>query len=381
LRLALHVTALRASVLTLGAGEPHLSDQGEIGMDDHQPFSGWPLALPAASLTPLGKGPSLRVAARMESLALGERLPEPSTTLADALAVAGWTADTDGAAERLQAAVAQPLGLELGEAATTTLEVAVATFAETTRLRLIDEGVAPHAATLIAVGVWAPLLAPSVAFHLQCQRLIVPVEASASSAIGAALATIGLEQVATAQLDFNSTHSAKLESLFARLANTAQKATGLVGAKEERKIKLRVHGTGIELFCALPAGPLDPVAMEVARREFVARFRSQHPDHPLDPQASLKVTAVRLRLVGPDSRRLPGECAVHATSVRDRRMRFSNGEVTTVRAIGWSDLPPSGVIDGPLVVILNGSELVLPPGCCVSRHSGSTLAITRREGF
>jgi N-methylhydantoinase A len=106
----------------------------------------------------------------------------------------------DGSAARaaLSARIAEPLGVEVDQAAEMVMRLAIDVMARAIEHVCLEHGLDPRRATLIGGGGAAGLAVVDVAREIRCPRVFVPAVATALSAVGALTSPIIAEYIATA---------------------------------------------------------------------------------------------------------------------------------------------------------------------------------------
>ncbi|MCY4086115.1 MAG: hypothetical protein OXG37_04315 [Actinomycetia bacterium] len=101
--------------------------------------------------------------------------------------------DTERASAALRADVAEPLGLEIDEAAWAVIDVATESMVQAILAITVNQGIDPSCATLVGGGGAAGLNSAFVARRLGCPRVVIPDTGAALSAAGALMSHLTAE--------------------------------------------------------------------------------------------------------------------------------------------------------------------------------------------
>jgi N-methylhydantoinase A len=234
------------------------------------------------------------------------------------------------AAERAVAPLAEQLGLPVEVAAAGILKVASAAMAQAVRVVTVERGIDPRELALVPFGGAGPLHAGQIAEELGMRRVLVPVASGVLSAFGLVVAERRRDLVESVLLARDDLTAERIAEAVERLAERGREELGADGAEPELRASydLRYEGQAFELQIAGNPAP-DP---DELRRAFdrAHEDRYGYADH----DAGLELVSVRVAVA------LPG---------------------AEPRAAAWDGLP-EGASEGPAVVRLPGSTLVVPKG-------------------
>jgi 5-oxoprolinase (ATP-hydrolysing) len=239
------------------------------------------------------------------------------------------------AAERAVGALAQELGLGLDETAAGIARVASAAMAQAVRVVTVERGIDPRELALVPFGGAGPLHAAQIAGELGMRRVLVPVASGVLSAFGLVVAERRRDLVESVLLSGDELTAEAVAAAVARLAERGREelreASG-APAEAEPELRasydLRYEGQAFELQIAGDPAP-DPDRL---RRAFDRAHEERYGY--ADPGAGLELVSVRVAVA------LPG---------------------AEPRRAAWEGLP-AGASEGPAVVRLPGSTLVVPEG-------------------
>jgi N-methylhydantoinase A len=242
------------------------------------------------------------------------------------------------AAERAVGALADELGLGLDETAAGIARVASAAMAQAVRVVTVERGIDPRELALVPFGGAGPLHAAQIADELGMRRVLVPVASGVLSAFGLVVAERRRDLVESVLLTGDELTAESVAAVVERLAERGRRelreagAAGAAPAEAEPELRasydLRYEGQAFELQIAGDPAP-DP---DELRRAFDRAHEERYGY--ADPDAGLELVSVRVAVA------LPG---------------------AEPRRAAWEGLP-DGASEGPAVVRLPGSTLVVPEG-------------------
>jgi N-methylhydantoinase A len=236
------------------------------------------------------------------------------------------------AAERAVGELAGELGLETEETAAGIARVASAAMAQAVRVVTVERGIDPRELALVPFGGAGPLHAAQIAEELGMRRVLVPVASGVLSAFGLVVAERRRDVVESVLLTGDELTADNVAAVVERLAERGREELRDAGGAAEPELRatydLRYEGQGFEL--QVPGDPApDP---DELRRAFDRAHESRYGY--ADADAGLELVSVRVAVA------LPG---------------------AEPRPAAWDGLP-DGAGEGPAVVRLPGSTLVVPEG-------------------
>jgi N-methylhydantoinase A len=262
------------------------------------------------------------------------------------------------AAERAVSELAGELGLSAGDAAAGILRVASAAMAQAVRVVTVERGIDPRDLALVPFGGAGPLHAAQIADELGMRRVLVPVASGVLSAFGLVVAERRRDLVESVLLTGDDLATEAIAEAVDRLADRGReelreaRATGEAAPPAEASppgepevratYDLRYEGQAFELPVEGDPAP-DPAELRRA-------FDRAHEDRYgySDPDARLELVTIRVAVA------LPG---------------------AEPRPAAWKGLP-ADTVEGPEVVALPGSTLVVPKGW--HAHAEDDLVVMER---
>src|SRR5437870_7724001 len=208
-------------VLTIGAGGGSFAWIDEAGSLHNGPQSAG--AHPGPACYGRGNDRPTNTDANLVLGRLGEELIGGAMTL------------DRGAAERaIREHVAEPLGLDLVEAADAVIQVANANMADAVRLISIRRGYDPREFCLVAFGGAGPLHGAALAEELSIPTVLVPPSPGITSALGCLLVDVRHDLSAMFLARLDSVDREELESEFSRLERDARERLEAEDVPEEQ---------------------------------------------------------------------------------------------------------------------------------------------------
>ncbi len=181
------------------------------------------------------------------------------------------------AKEAIQKKLADPLQISVEEAAMGIHKIVNENMANAARVHVLEKGMDPRHFNMMGFGGAGPVHAFGVAKLLNTKRLIIPVGAGVTSALGFLVSPIASEKIQShiAQLEYLQWDEVNdfLENMeqegyeFLSQSGISEKNTSV-----ERIVDMRYHGQGHEITIELPQGKLDKNSIS----EIEKRFRNEY---------------------------------------------------------------------------------------------------------
>ena len=277
--------------------------------------------------------------------------------------------DAAAAASAIRRGVAEPLGIELHDAAWAILRIADATMVNAIRRASSDRGLDPTQFALVAYGGNGPMHAGLQARELGIDRVLVPRTSPAFSALGLVLADFLVDEMqahfATGDTADPVAMSTALEALELR-ARRRLDAAELDPARVRirREASMRYQGQTFDLQVPLPeSGPLTAHHLAAAVEHFHEQHEALHTYAQRD-QVPLFV-ALRVQAEGAGETReqvaiAPGRGAEAA--LQERRQCWFDGVAVDTPVYAGSALGANDEVAGPAIIADRLSTVVLHPG-------------------
>ncbi|HEX5897311.1 MAG TPA: hydantoinase B/oxoprolinase family protein [Thermoleophilaceae bacterium] len=249
------------------------------------------------------------------------------------------------AAERAVGGLAEQLGLGLDETAAGIARVASAAMAQAVRVVTVERGIDPRELALVPFGGAGPLHAAQIADELGMRRVLVPVASGVLSAFGLVVAERRRDLVESVLLKASEASTGDVASVVERLARQGREELSAPDAELRATYDLRYEGQAFEL--QVPGEP-EPDLDEL-RRAFDRAHEERYGY--VDHDAGLELVSVRVAVAMPGAEPRPA---------------------------AWDGLP-DGAAEGPAVVPLPGSTLVVPEGWR-ARAQDDVVVMERKKG-
>ncbi|MFO1025562.1 MAG: hydantoinase/oxoprolinase family protein [Acetobacteraceae bacterium] len=299
-----------------------------------------------------------------------------SPTVTDADVVLGWL-DREAllggglkidlpAAERAVAAVADPFGLSVRDAAARIVEVVNSNMAQALRIVSVERGHDPREFSLIAFGGAGPVHAVALAEELAIPEVIIPPAPGAFSALGLVATDLKRDYARTLYADLGGVDPARVGDAFAAMeaAGTAMLQAASVPLERRalpRFADVRYRRQAYELTLPVEPGPVTRASLD----QLAEAFHEKHRQTYGHANRSEPVQLVNLRLTAigrlPDLKLAqPHDPA--AARVRTREVWFpATGFIPA--AVHWRNgLAPGAAVSGPAIIEAMDSTTVVPPG-------------------
>ncbi len=376
-------------------GEPSITQTFEVDGIDNRRYSGLPLNVPAVELVEIGAGGgSIAVAERglikvgPESAgadpgpicyAKGGRRP----TITDANLILGYldpgwflggAMRLDPAAARagIETHVANPLELDIDEAAWGIHSVANSNMERAMRIVSIERGRDPRRYAMVAFGGAGPLHAARLARTLGVPKVIVPVGAGVGSAIGLLTADAKIDVSITRIVALEEAQAAAIRAVFSELEARAKPDLSQLAAGAEPKWRrgayMRYQGQGYEIRVELPLGEIGEDFPAVAAAAFEAAYKTVYGY----VDSGARVEAIDWFLVasvsglgerGAAARQLIGQGGATGSGRTSRRAYFPEaGGFVDATIVNRYALQPGERVRGPALIEEREATTVLLPG-------------------
>src|SRR5580658_2711547 len=264
-------------------------------------------------------------------------------------------------------AIAKSITLDMTqqEAARGIAEIVDETMASAARVHAVENGKDTAGRTLIAFGGAAPLHAARLAGKLGIERVVIPPDAGVGSAHGFLDAPIAYEVVRTLLVRLDALDQSRIDTMFAEMREETETVVRL-GAptgelQETRTAYMRYRGQGHEIAVPFPSGKADP---ETLRKAFDATYTALFGR--IIPRLEIEVVTWTLALAQPHDQpkqstrpRPTGPAKPIGTR---RIVESETGEIANASIYKRNDLPPGATINGPAVILEDGTTTIIPSG-------------------
>jgi N-methylhydantoinase A len=283
------------------------------------------------------------------------------------------------AREAIEQHVANPLGIDVVDAARAVHDIVNATMAAAIRVVTVQRGIDPRDFALVGFGGAGPMHVSRLADEFGIATVVVPWAAGVASAIGLVRADLGAEFRKPFAADLDRLDRVAFGAVFAALEGRGRAEIGDGDTEVHRAVFMRVAGQVHALEVPLPDAPLDATIARLPEL-FAARYQAAYG---VAPAPRLQLTALRVRVV----RRTGAPTAVPSGAepparipepVSSRSAYFieDHGFVTTP-VFDWTTLAPGHRVDGPAIVQASDTTVVVPPERTAAVDTGRNLVLGR----
>jgi N-methylhydantoinase A len=276
----------------------------------------------------------------------------------------GWDLDVAAAERTITEAIAEPLGLDLVDAAQAILDITVNNLVEAIRLVSVERGYDPRQFALAPYGGAGPMYGVEVARALEIPEVVVPPAPGVTSALGLLQVDLAVRLQRSALVSATDTDAAQMEQWFAELEQEARAKLSSSGDTEPqilRQVDVRYFGQSQYMTIDVPAGRWDDAATQAAVEGFSAEHEREY-GYTMPPHIS-QVEFANLRVVAEvpiDKAQIrPAPAAELVQGTRPAYFRDAGfGDVPTYQR---DTLAAGQTVDGPALIEQVDSLTVLPP--------------------
>jgi N-methylhydantoinase A len=297
-------------------------------------------------------------------------------TVTDADVVLGWL-DREAllggglkidlaAAERAIAAVADPFGLSVRDAASRIVEVVNSNMAQALRIVSVERGHDPREFSLIAFGGAGPVHAIALAEELAIPEVIIPPAPGAFSALGLVVTDLKRDYARTLYADLAGVDPGRVSDAFAAMEEAGSAMLAASSVPEGRQglsrfADVRYRRQAYELTLPVHAGPVTRESLD----HLAEAFHEKHLQTYGHANRSEPVQLVNLRLTAigklPDLKLAQPYDAASAR-LRTRDVWFPTTGFVSATVYWRNGLAAGETVSGPAIVEALDSTTVIPPG-------------------
>lgn len=282
------------------------------------------------------------------------------------LAGGAKTLNKELAAKAIREKIAEPLGLELEEAAEAIVRVANANMADAVRLISIRRGYDPRDFALLAFGGAGALHGVDVARELNIPAVVVPPNPGVTSAMGCLLVDIQHDLSTMVTGLVSEVDRDEIDQQFKELESEARarlRHEGVSGdnAVLQRLVSMRYAGQWRSLV--VPMGSDDNAlnaAIEAFHREHEREFAFRNDQTPVE------IYQLQLKAIGktpkPNFEAAELEPEAHTEPIETRPVYFE-GQWHDTPVYQRERTPAGATIQGPAIINQLDSTTVVPPQC------------------
>jgi N-methylhydantoinase A len=299
----------------------------------------------------------------------------PESALAD-----GVPLDRELAERAVAAAVGEPLGLVVEEAAAAILRIANANMANALRVMTIARGHDPRRFALVAIGGAGPMHACALADELGIPRVVIPRYPGVAAALGLLATDIRHDlrrswlqptaAIVPADLDVEF---ARLEAEAADLLNTSASVTRSFEFSHE--LDMRYRGQAYNLTVPFAPRPVTAEAIAAAEEAFEDEHRRLYDYTPTVTETDIVTLRLRALARIPDIDWTVAEDGRRPAVAGTRRVYHGGWRRWT--AAGREQLAQDDTIAAETIIEQEDTTVVIPPGWSGRVGAAGTLVLQR----
>ncbi|WP_394972642.1 hydantoinase/oxoprolinase family protein [uncultured Croceitalea sp.] len=295
-----------AKACVIYEGEPEITNHFEAGrVKRFKKGSGLPVRIPVIDLIEIGAGGGS--IARVNNIGLltvgpdsASSTPGPACynlegedpTVTDADLVLGYlNADyflggemqlsVDAARKAIETKLAKPLGISIEEAAMGIHKIVNENMANAARVHVLEKGMDPRHFNMIGFGGAGPVHSFGVAKLLNTKRLIIPVGAGVTSALGFLVSPVASEKIHSHIMELNRIDWKEVNSFLTDMTNDGyafleQSGIAKKDAIVNRVVEMRYAGQGHEITIELPEGELNESCIAEIEKRFIKEYEFRY---------------------------------------------------------------------------------------------------------
>ncbi|UJW35307.1 hydantoinase/oxoprolinase family protein [Saccharothrix sp. AJ9571] len=398
--LAFDMGGTTAKLCLISDGAPLVTHEFEVDRVYRLlPGSGLPVKVPVTDMIEIGVGGGS--IARIDALGLltvgpdsagsepgpvcyGRGGTEPTVTDADL--VLGYldpgyflggemTLDPDAAREVIRRKIAEPLGVDLAEAAYGIHAHVNEDMANAARVHAVERGKDPARLPMFTFGGAGPVHGVGVARALGARQVVAPPAAGVMSAVGFLTAPLAFDFVRTSHVGVDELSWSEVDALFAEMEREGEellKASGVDVVTHSRIAEMRYAGQGYEIRVPVHQGEWPASLVEAFTEAYRELYRRTGPD------VGVEVLNWRVVSSGPVPKvnlRLSVEAGAGDARKGSRQAYFPGGFVDTAVYDRYR-LRDGDRIEGPAIIEERESTLVIPPGAVCTVRADASLVVT-----
>jgi N-methylhydantoinase A len=278
------------------------------------------------------------------------------------------------------------LGPEVEDVASSMIRVANENMANAARIVTVERGVDPRDHALIAMGGAGPTHAAEIAEAIGIDRVIVPLHPGLTSALGALVAHLRVDEVQSVNLE-STVRADTVNERFERLQATAVEKFRAQGTSSQaprvtRAIAMRYQGQNYEEELSLPPGAITAAVLDAV----VERYHDRYDEYYGYRLEGVAVEFVRISVtVAAAEHRLPplrlgAADETEPSDPRGRRFRQVHFGATGPRSalvMHRAELIGADEQQGPLIIESVDTTIVVPPGWSVQSDATGLLEMRR----
>lgn len=262
--------------------------------------------------------------------------------------------------------VANPLGIDVLEAAQGIVDIANAAMSRAIQVMSVERGIDPREILLVAYGGAGPLHAADVAQELNIPSVLVPQHPGLLSALGTLLSDPVQERSQTFLTQTLSADAHRMSSVLERMENECLSLLGLTTRNSKlevrRSVDVRYRGQAFTLEVVLPNRDIEMSDLAVINNDFVKHYTELYTF--ANPEREIEIVnlrvVVRMRTAKPKFKELAIR-EPETSLALEQRMAYIRGEEREMAYIHRNQLFQDDHLEGPAVISELGGTTIVPP--------------------
>jgi N-methylhydantoinase A len=263
----------------------------------------------------------------------------------------------DLAASAIEKHLAKPLGISIEAAAMGVHRIVNENMANAARVHILERGLDPRRYGMIAFGGAGPVHAFNVARLLRSPRLIIPVGAGVTSALGFLVSPVANEGMVSYIAPLDKLDWVRANAFLNDLEQKGYDFLTTAGldtktATVTRMIDMRYVGQGHEITVRFPNGPLSDASIEAIKATFRAEYELRYGRSTME--IPIETVTWRVTVSGPVPNLLPRQDVLadgHDLIKGHRPVWYPDQQEAVMTPVyDRYLLPPGQVFEGPAII-------------------------------
>jgi N-methylhydantoinase A len=290
------------------------------------------------------------------------------------------------AEEVVRTRLAEPLGVDVRNAAAAVVDIVNHAMAEVLKIVSVQRGHDPRHFVLAAFGGAGPLHAAALASELGITEVLCPPIPGAFSALGLIGTDLKRDYVQTLFTTTDAADPAAVEAAFVALEKKGAAMLDRAGIASdrrrfERSVDARYPRQSYELLVPVPAQPVDRATLQRIAETFHDRhLHTYGHDNRAEP---VQIVSIRLAAIG----------TIPPLVIRDRPARVGADAVKSKRQLWFHEtgavdakiydrrrMPSRMEVAGPVVIESLESTILVPPGWQAKMNEDGFVLLTQQHG-
>jgi N-methylhydantoinase A len=293
--------------------------------------------------------------------------------------------DRAAAEEAVRSRLAEPLGIDVRDAAASVIAIVNHAMAEVLKIVSVQRGHDPRDFVLAAFGGAGPLHAAALAGELGIAEVICPPIPGAFSALGLVGTDLRRDYVQTLFTTTDAADPAAVEAAFVALeqkgaAMLDRAAIAPERRRFERSVDARYPRQSYELAVPVPARPVERATLQTIAETFHDRHRHTYGhDNRAEP---VQIVSIRLAAIGtiPPLVIRDRPAVAEADAVKSkRRLWFHETGAVDAKIYDRRRMPPGMAVASPAVIESLESTILVPPGWQAKMNEDGFVLLTQPQ--